>query len=277
MLFFLCILQYFIGSPLPVGATKKTTDDGNQVEKLKKSLTSDPSFRVRSQAAASLGALGDHDAVPALVQSLIEDPNELVRGACAEALGEIADEDARPALRAAKQDPNPAVRVKAEAALAHMDRKPEARPEPRTIVAPEKRIPVTLGRMGSRARGLVPDLPKRLREAIARELRSTPDVVVLTESDRSSAGFTVESSVTELSRRTTSTGALEVTCEVSMVIGVLPSHTIVGMTSGGATIQSPVRRFRPDRAVAQELEADALAHAVRGAHQNLLAFLRNQK
>ncbi len=143
--------------------------------------------------------------------------------------------------------------------------------------AEEGRIPVVLGRMGSKARGATPNLPQRLREAITRDLRQSPEVLVLDEKDGGQGRFTIESSIIEMSRRTTPTGELEVTCEVSMVIGLLPSRSIVGMTSGGATIQGPRRAARLSKVSAVALEADALNYAVRGANQNLLAFLRNQK
>jgi hypothetical protein len=265
----------------PAWATVSAADLTTKLEKLEKTLQSDPSFQVRVQAAAVLGKLGDREAVPILIQTMMEDKHEMVRATCAEALGRLGDPAAKPALKAALSDPSTAVRAQAEQALKGLSGEHPAVAAPAAADPPgkdERRIPVTLGRMGSKARGITPDLPRRLKEAIARELASTPDVQVMDElRDHSKSGFTVESSVTEMSRRTMPGGQIEVTCEVSMVIGILPSHAIVGMTSGGATIQAPLRVARPSKAVAESLEADALTHAVRGAHQNLLAFLRNQK
>ncbi len=268
-------------------ATVSSADQNSKLEKLQRTLRTDPSFQVRVQAAVVLGKLGDRDAVPILIQTMMEDKHELVRATCAESLGRLRDQSAKPALKAALTDSSTAVRAQANQALKSLltgDRPivPEGAASPEKAGSGEKRIPVTLGRMGSKARGITPDLPRRLREAIARELRGAPDVVVFDEEqepgrDPSSSGFTVESSVTEMSRRTMPGGQVEVTCEVSMVIGILPSHAIVGMTSGGATIQVPLQRARLNKAAAQLMEADALDHAVRGAHQNLLAFLRNQK
>lgn len=143
--------------------------------------------------------------------------------------------------------------------------------------AAQRPIPVVLGRMGSKARAATPDLPKRLREAISKDLAGSPEVLVLDEARSKEGRFSIESSITELSRRTNAAGEMEVTCEVSMVIGLMPSRAIVGMTSGGATIQRGSFRGRLTKAQAIAMEADALSHAVHGANLNLLDFLRNQR
>jgi hypothetical protein len=257
---------------------------GEQLQELVSALREGRSERSRLQAAATLGRLGDREAVPALVQALIEDKSEPVRAACADALGQLADPDARGALKAALSDPSPAVRGRAEAALARLAAPQKlAAPAPGPVSGaappPDKRVALVLGRMGSKARGTTPDLPRRLREAITRELRDHPNIQLMEEKEGGRslpATFSVESSVVEMSRRTTPGGQLEVTCEVSMVIALMPSRSIVGMTSGGATIQAPRRLSRPDKAAAQALEQDALNHAVRGANQNLVDFLRKQ-
>lgn len=259
----------------------------DSTERLLRSLRTESSPQARLQAAQALSRLGsDRDlVVPALVQTLMEDPSEAVRAGCAAALGQLGDSAARGALKAARSDTSAQVRANAETALQRLERAGAAAgtgdsaAAAATAADPDhKRITLTLGRMGAKARGLTPDLPRRLREAIVRELRMSPDVQLLEEERQPGRGFSVESSVTEMSRRTTPSGELEVTCEVSMIIGLLPARTMVGMTSGGATIQAPRRLSqRPTKAMAQSLEQDALSHAVRGANQNLLAFLRNQK
>ena len=68
---------------------------------------------------------------------------------------------------------------------------------------------------------------------------------------------------------------VEITCEVSFVVGRLPSRAMVMMTSGGATVQAPRMGLRPEREKA--LQFDALEGAVQGAHENLLAFLKTQQ
>ena len=88
------------------------------------------------------------------------------------------------------------------------------------------------------------------------------------------AGFLIDSSITNVTRRLTDQW-VEITCEVSFVVGRLPSRAMVMMTSGGATVQAPRAGMRPDKEKA--LQIDALEGAVQGAHENLLAFLKTQK
>lgn len=271
----LCLLLWAQGPTARAEATVATVEE-TRIEKLSRALRSDPSYQVRLQAAAVLGKLGDREAVPALVQALIEDKSELVRATCAEALGQLAADESRPALQAARSDPNPVVRTRAEAALSRVLAGAQpVRPAPAPV--PDKRVTVAIGRMGSKARGAAADLPKLLREAITRELKGSPEVQLVEDGGAQQGGFAVESSVTELSQKMTATGQLEVSCEVSMVIVLMPSRSIVGMTSGGATIQAPRRATLGGKAARQALEMDALSNAVHGANQNLLAFLRNQK
>jgi hypothetical protein len=68
---------------------------------------------------------------------------------------------------------------------------------------------------------------------------------------------------------------VEISCEVSFVVGRLPSKAMVMMTSGGATVQAPKGTLAP--AMETALQKDALEGAVKGAHENLLAFLRTQQ
>ncbi|MCS6914865.1 MAG: HEAT repeat domain-containing protein [Myxococcales bacterium] len=262
-------------TPVQAQATVATEQQA-RMDKLLQTLRSDPSYQVRLQAAAVLGKLGDRNAVPVLIQALIEDKHELVRATCADALGQLADAAARPALEAARADASSLVRARAAAALQRLTMA-AAPVHPEEPSLPERSIVVALGRMGSKARGVTADLPKRLRETIARELMGNREVQLVDDIRQLQSGFAVESSVTEMSGRMTADGHLEVSCEVSMVIMLMPSRSIVGMTSGGATIQAPRRLSQGDRAARQAVELDALRHAVRGASQNLLTFLRNQR
>lgn len=249
-----------------------------------RTLQSAPDAPSRARAAAALGRVGDRQAVPALIQAMIEDQAAPVRGACAEVLGRLADPASRAALRAALQDSDAVVRDKAQRALGQLapsgqlpvaSAAPPAPPPAAASAALTKGPPmqVALGRMGSKARA-PRELVQRLHDALEHELQATPGVRVVGEA--AGDGYTVDSSITELTRRTAPSGEVEVNCEISLVIGVLPSHAIVGVTSGGATVSSP-RRSKPTRAAVQELEQNAVNHAVHGAHQNLVAFLRSRR
>src|SRR6185436_21028222 len=81
----------------------------DKIDDLARTLMSDPSYKVRVQAALVLGKLRDKRAVPALQQAL-KDENESVRGVAATSLGQIADKSAANALLEATNDPSEFVR-----------------------------------------------------------------------------------------------------------------------------------------------------------------------
>src|SRR2546430_3004791 len=91
-------------------AARPATAD--KIDDLARALMSDPSYKVRVQAALVLGKLHDKRAVPALQQAL-KDENESVRGVAATSLGQIADKNAANALLEATNDPSEFVRNQA--------------------------------------------------------------------------------------------------------------------------------------------------------------------
>jgi hypothetical protein len=236
----------------------------DRIDALTNALINDPSWRVRLQAAVVLGRLHERRGVPALVRAL-SDPVETVRGMAAQVLGDLRDPSARAALERAKHDPSPFVRGQAIVAY----NKVAYAPPP--TVAQHHGVHIEVGGIGAKIRLSSPELTQRLREFITRELQHTPGVT-LEGTQRS--GFLIDSAITQLSRRTTPE-YVEISCEVSLIVGRLPSKAMVMMTSGGATVQAPKAGFRPEREKA--LQVDALEGAVHGAHENLLAFLKAQE
>jgi hypothetical protein len=235
----------------------------DRVDDLCRVLVGDPSWRVRVQAAAVLRRMHEPRAMPSLLRAL-DDPSESVRGVAAEVLGELDDARAVDALERVRRDRSAFVRQKAADALARLQRPPST--------APSRGGPVKVfvGGVGSKARHLPASLTIRLRELVTRELERTPG---LTLEGQPLSGFLIDSAITEMSQRTTDDW-VEISCEVSLIVGRLPSKAMVMMTSGGATVQAPKLGFRPERAL--ELQTDALEGAVHGAHENLLAFLKTQ-
>jgi HEAT repeats len=246
----------------------------DRVDALCKTLGSDPSWRVRLQAAVVLGKLHDARAVPSLTHAL-SDENETVRGLAAQVLGELGDANAIAALeRAKKSDGSAFVRDKAGQALAklHPDMLALGRGSTASAGASSgsRALHVEVGGIGAKAKAS-PELTHRLREVIIRELSRTPG---LTLEGKPLSGFLIDSSITQVSRRLTDQW-VEITCEVSFVVGRLPSRGIVMMTSGGATVQAPRVGMRPEKEKA--LQFDALEGAVQGAHENLVSFLKTQR
>lgn len=245
----------------------------DRVDDLCRALTSDPSWRVRLQAAVVLGKLRDARSVPSLLRALGDD-NETVRGLAAQVLGDVGDARAIAALERAQHDSSPFVRDKARGALAmlHPDSVPLGHSVDRsaTMASSGRALHVEVGGVGMKGHRASPELTARLREAIIRELSRTPG---LTLEGKPLSGFLIDSSITSVERHINAQW-VEISCEVSFVVGRLPSRAMVMMTSGGATVQAPRLGMRPE--TERALQFDALDGAVQGAHQNLLAFLKTQ-
>jgi hypothetical protein len=261
------VRRAFVTSLLILGIlTASSPARADRVDELCRSLTTDPSWRVRLQAAVVLGKLKDARAVPSLLRAL-GDENETVRGLSAQVLGELGDESAKGSLERAKRDPSTFVRDKATAALARLS----TPPAPAHAASSPGALHVEIGGIGVKAQHVSPQMAIRLKEFIIRELNKTPG---LTLEGKPISGFLIDSSITNVSRRTTPEW-VEITCEISFVVGRLPSRAMVMMTSGGATVQAPRVGLRPERELA--LQIDALEGAVEGAHQNLVAYIKGQR
>ena len=193
---------------------------------------------MRLQAVVVLGKLRDPRSVPALMRAL-GDENETVRGLSAQVLGELGA-------------PTRGDRARSRASRAIRRRSCATRPRrrspscsrPRRIKAARRAaaLHVEVGGVGAKAHAS-PELTQRLREYIIRELQRTPG---LTLEGKPLSGFLIDSSITNVSRKLTDQW-VEITCEVSFVVGRLPSRAMVMMTSGGATVQAPRMGFRPDK------------------------------
>jgi hypothetical protein len=229
----------------------------------------DPSWRVRLQAASVLGKSKNAEALSALEQ-LLGDENDNVRGVATAAIGELARADGvdvarvRLALEKAEQDPNAGVRERARSALAKLE---AAVPHHAGSAA----LHIAIGGVGAKPKNVSPEMTNLLRQYLVREFSHTPGITL---DGQPVSGFLIDSSITQLNRRTTHDW-VEINCEISVVVGRLPSKAMVMMTSGGATVQQPKGAMSPRQA--SSLEADALEGAVKGAHENLLAYLRAQR
>jgi hypothetical protein len=252
----------------------------DRIDDLAKTIATDPSWRVRLQAVVVLGKMTDRRAIPPLSRAL-HDQNETVRALAAQALGEIGGPEfpeARDVLRAAQRDPSKFVRDKVTAALAQIDRASAPSPFATTTepAAAAKRgeVHVAVGGIGAKTRNTPPELTLRLRDFILRELKRTPGLTIEGRPLDDVSGFYIDSAITALTRKTTDQ-FVEISCEVSYIVGRMPSKAMVMMTSGGATVQTPRGMFKAQEE--RRMQVDALEGAVRGAHENLVAFLKTQK
>jgi hypothetical protein len=206
-----------------------------KVEELSR-LLEDSSYKVRLQAALLLGKLGDKAAVPPLTRAL-EDKERLVRAMAAQSLGRLGAPDAGPALKALLQrERDSFVRGQAEKALAALG---PARGGPAKIY-------LTFGSFtGGTARVSDPGMLNALRAGLKRELSKLNGVTFSLESGEEKSfarsgrvGFLIDGNVTRLDAGQVGGGAVEINCDVKIMVARWPSKSIILWTNAGAAVQS---------------------------------------
>jgi hypothetical protein len=198
-------------------------------------LLEDPSYKVRLQAALLLGKLGDKAATPPLVKALA-DKDRLVRAMAAQSLGRLAASDAAEALKELLQrEKDGFVRGQVEKALASLG------PAPRSGGA---KIYLTFGSFtGGAARD--PAMLSALRSALKKELSKLTGVTFTLESGEEKSfgksgrvGFLIDGNVTRLDDGAVGGGAVEINCDVKIMVARWPSKSIILWTNAGAAVQS---------------------------------------
>lgn len=238
-------------------------------------LRSGKEVEARRQAAVRLSKIDVTIALEPLMKALLADRSPQVRAACADSLATLAAPAALSALRAATHDEDPAVRRKAEAAVEKLA-KLAAEPVEKMIVyiVPP---PAKPGKGSATNAALL----TRLHEEFTKELQNSDDIDLRDDPksiQSSDTAFSIESTISNLSRRTTPRGELEVSCDLNVTISLLPGKRVVGIVSGGASTFSPRdSAARVTKAQATELENQALTQSVQAALENLLSFLRGQR
>jgi hypothetical protein len=199
-------------------------------------LLEDPSYKVRLQAALLLGKLGDRAATQPLVGAL-DDKERLVRAMAAQSLGRIGASDAAAALKQLLQrERDGFVRGQVEKALASLG--PAARPA-------GAKIYLTFGSFsGGAARISDPAMLNALRSALKKELSKLTGVTFTLESGEEKSfgktgrvGFLIDGNVTRLDDGPVG-GAVEINCDVKIMVARWPSKSIILWTNAGAAVQS---------------------------------------
>jgi hypothetical protein len=224
-----------------------------KVDDLARMLREDSSYKVRLQAALLLGKLGDRAAAPALSEAL-GDENRMVRAMAAKSLGDLGASEATPALKTLLQKEKDAfVRAQVEKALASL------RPGPSGGKA---KIYLTFGPFtgGTRVEVLLLDV---LRAALRRELAKLGGVTFSLETGEEKSfgksgrlGFLIDGNVTRLDDGLVA-GAVEINCDVKVMVARWPSKSIILWTSAGAAVQGGAREQEKASARRDCLEASA--------------------
>jgi hypothetical protein len=245
----------------------------DKVDDLMQTLSSDPSYKVRVQAALVLGKLGNRRAVPALIKAL-KDSNATVRAVSCGALAKLGDGTAVDPLKEAAKDGESMVRQAAEKALQQL----QATPPPSTGKA---RYYINIGGVANKAKLGGPEASKLVREVLQKELSRTPNITVTWEGagapdaaalkKRKMTGYYLDGSIIRLSTSTSGNSA-EISCDLKMFIATYPAKSMIMFTSGGAAVQTGAS------ARAEEAgRRDCLEAAAQAVHQNVVTFLKSQE
>lgn len=236
-------------------------------------LTTSEAFRVRAQAALSLGGVPPTPAVTTALIGALRDEEAAVRAAAAQSLGRVGDSTAIAPLQALARDPEAAVRTAATAAVTAIRGRSSAPPTtgPSTsgVTPPPSgpaRFYVGVGDPGSPVAGIDRSLLSGARTFVVTRLGTTSGVVVAPAGEsvsaannvirtRSLTGYFLDVSITALDTR--ADGAIH--AAVSVVVQDYPGHNIRSMLSGSATA-SGVSGLSGQRAVVEA----ALGSALRG-------------
>lgn len=217
-------------------------------------LQTSTAFRVRAQAAISLGSVPAQPEIVAALTAALRDSEGSVRAAAASSLGRLGDPAAIPALTALSRDSSPQVRAAATEAIATLRRAPatttspgvapagSAGTTPGTAAGPA-RFYVGIGVPASRVAGADASVVRGARAHIERTVGAIAGVVVAPEGEtvatatrvlraRSLVGFYVDSSVTALDARPD--GSLR--ASVSVVVQDYPGRNVRSMLTGSATV-----------------------------------------
>lgn len=260
-------------------------------------LRSSRDSRVRMQAAVTLGRMRPPGAREALEHAL-HDSDPTVRAMSAESLRVLNDVAAVTALRAARTDLDSAVRASVERALRVLDRNTPVAVSPAagtatvtTVVNGRSVVDWTRARFVLRAGSLANRADQRgqvvdsLRTALAQEVARLEDVAFVPGALPAEAETRVRSgrlrvyemdgAVQQL-RRWTVASTVNVRAEVSLVLVSMPARDIIGSMSGAATAANTTAPGVSADSVTRDLEARALAGAVRGAVANLRTSLQGR-
>jgi hypothetical protein len=240
-----CAWTAAMSSAPPIGHADERSDY------LVRLLQTSAAFRVRAQAAISLGNGTPDPAVTSALSAALSDENAAVRAAAATSLGRVGDASALASLRDAERDPESAVRTAATAAAAAIQSR-AARGETATVArgsgaTPDPSVPnvplryyVGIGQPNVTGT-LSPAVVSGLRSVVERRLGTIGGIAVAPDGEsvsaaqrelrrRSLAGFFLDISVTLESLPNGSVRA-----RVSVVVQDYPGRNVRSILSGSAT------------------------------------------
>ncbi|MSP63811.1 MAG: HEAT repeat domain-containing protein [Myxococcales bacterium] len=215
-------------APLLLAATVALAD---KVDDLARALLTDPSFRVKVQAALILGKLKDPRCKGPLVEAL-KDDNEAVRVVAAGSLAKLGDRGAIDALRTAMDDSSMAVRGAAGKAIAALEKGPAATGRGATAGG---KIFLALAPFNS-GKG-TEEAAKRVQEKVVGKLADLPNIT-LDPAAAAGQRYYVDASITNLSSTPPDgEGHVRIDCDIKVVVATYPERSIKMMASVGGSLE----------------------------------------
>lgn len=210
---------------------------------LVKLLKGSTQFRVRTQAAISLGSVPDSPQAEEALREALKDHHPAVRAAAAASLGRLGVEAAVAAIERLRKDPEPPVRAAAEAALKAIQRSqsaPDTPTKPGGSGAPA--FYVAVGSTNTKVPEVGTGKAGRMAEILRAQLQTVDGVELapLRESEkrarrvlkkRKLKGYILDASITSVQPR--AGGGTRVA--VSLVVSTYPDHDMRAILNGAAT------------------------------------------
>jgi hypothetical protein len=242
---------------------------GGRVDDLSKALLTDPSFKVRVQAALLLGKLLDKAGTDALIKAL-GDENNSVRAMAAQSLGKLGGAPAAAALKALLgRESDSFVRAQIKVALSTLE---DQESKDRTIF-------VTFGSFSGGAKAADSALLTLLQSSLQQSLEKLDKLTFASDAaaskgrDRTShVGFLIDGNVARLEDLSSASGgSAETSCEIKVMVARWPSRSVILWTSAGAAVQGGRRE-------ADKLNArrDCIKASAGQLGDSLLEFFRSQ-
>ena len=267
----LLILWLFVGVGIPIARADARTDY------LVRALSTSRMFRVRAQAAISLGAVHADPQVTRALTAALRDDHPAVRAAVCSALQRQGDPTALPSVQRMSRDRESAVRRACASAVTALRRVARTRPRSassgsrgsgssgRSSAGPA-RFYVAIGEPGTNVRGLPRTTIRSAHALLRTEVEQIAGVQLAPNSERPRAasrairqgsltGYYLDSSIVSVEQ--TSRG---LRARVSIVVQTYPDRNIRSMLQGAATVPN-------GRGAAARQQA--IEGALRGALRNL--------
>jgi hypothetical protein len=240
----------------------------------------------------------DRRALKPLVRAL-RDENRVVRAIAAASLGHLGDAQALPSLKRATRDSDPTVRRRATQAIVAIRKSASPNNLAERRVTPRKKVARRAG-FGNRPRKLDPrptlylvlksttDDSKtrvssklrrhhadKMRSFIQAELSAAPDVTT-SEQEALAYGIernTIDASITKLHRHVAGP-YIEVECEIRIAISN-DRGKMMSFLTGGAKVQIPKSLYQKKHL--PKLRLEAIENAVKSVNEDLITYLRPRR